>query len=137
MSNPQSARELKIQLGKFILTESIKAIGHERDLDMAMSRAADSAHIEAAETAKKVYRLPLRPIVETARRAREAMGNQGDINLVLISIVSDMSTNPYGLRDAFAQPPLGYFRQVYSSLLREPENAQRVLDAIVEFGQEE
>lgn len=134
MTAPQNLDELMQQLGRHILSQGMQVIGSEQDMAIVLARAPKSAHIDAARKTHVAQSVPLRAVGQVARRARMSMGPDGiDADAAFMSIMSDLGSNLSSVLEAFTQPNLGYFRQVFRSLPHDAEALRNTLEVIVEY----
>lgn len=124
-TSPSNVHELKIEIGKDILRESLRSIGTSPgQIEAVMRRSNDSYHIEAAETLRaSVPDNIMSGIAQLADRAlREVAPDTGD---ALMSVMSDLTSNFRYVSTWLRQDSPPYFTNLFRDLAELGEDEMR------------
>ena len=130
---PLTLDELKAELGKDMLLCALDIFGQDNASSQRMVIVAPPAHhIEAANKMREENPEEMKAIGMVAQRALQ--GLPGGVDSVLTSIMSDLSTDMFGVRSILTRKAR-CLATVFGALMKQtPEDVEKCLKAIVAFG---
>lgn len=130
---PLTLDELKTEFGKDMLLAALEVFGQANETTQRMVIVAPAAHhIEAAERWRETNQEEMKAIGAVAQRALVELPR--GVDGALVSLMSDMSKDLYGIRDILAIRAryIGYLLGILMG--QPPEDIEKCLKAIVAFG---
>lgn len=130
---PRTLNELKVQIGKNILTDNIRSMyGTDETLEEVVSRASHDHHIEAAERWRIVYPEATEKIGLIAQRALGDL--PGEPSLAMSSILGDIHMFTVDLAEDEGDNLNAHIGPVFRNAFSEgPERAKECLEALVAY----
>jgi hypothetical protein len=130
---PLTLDELKTEFGKDMLLAALDVFGQEDASSQRMVIVAPAAHhIEAANRWREANIDETKAIGAVAQRALVELPR--GVDGALMSLMSDMSKDLYGIRSALSRKAR-YIATVFGVLMTQsPEDIEKCLKAIVAFG---
>jgi hypothetical protein len=129
---PRNIHEFRVELGKALLVHAFQTTGLELP-DYVMDSSPNEYHVEAADRWCADYSGRLRGLAALARRA--AMTNDDD--MARISIMSDLESNLYGVRDFLHRAESRYVADVFGAgMLQNGEELRNFLQLVQQLAAE-
>lgn len=130
---PLTLDELKTEFGKDMLLTALEIFGQTNEATRHMVIVAPAAHhIDAAEKWRETNPEEMKAIGAIAHRALVEL--PGGVDNALISIMSDLSKDLYGIRDILGLHAR-YMGYLFGILMGQPaDDIEKCLTAIVAFG---
>ena len=130
---PLTLDELKTEFGKDMLLTALEMFGSANETTQrAVARASASHHIAAAEDWRKANQEKMQIVGTIANRALVEL--PGGVDNALMSIMSDLSKDLYGIRDIL-NISARYMGYLFGILMGQPkDDIEKCLTAIVAFG---
>ena len=131
---PRDVRDLKIQIGTDILVTGMRQLGVSRDqIEMALIRANDVDHIEAAEKRREEFEEEFRQLGFIAERAyRELPATDNAI----MSLLSDLYNYPE-VQEFLRVHGFEYISILISGIAGHIESMEQILESLSAYGRGE